>query len=131
MNMVRAGAVDHPRDWRWCGYDELVGTRQRYRLIDVPDLVRRLGIEDTSELRRLHEEAVGDLIARRTLLREALWTESLAVGSHEYVQQIKKTVWQRTSFEEEHVRQDEDSSVWVVREARDAYVADSATEVTL
>ncbi len=34
MNMVRAGAVDHPSQWRWCGYQETVGLRQRYRLID-------------------------------------------------------------------------------------------------
>ena len=38
MNMVRAGIVEHPRDWRWCGYDELVGIRKRYRLIDIAGL---------------------------------------------------------------------------------------------
>ncbi len=30
LNMVRAGAVSHPRDWRWCGYHELSGSRRRY-----------------------------------------------------------------------------------------------------
>ncbi len=34
LNMVRAGVVDHPKDWRWCGHDELVGNRRRYRLLD-------------------------------------------------------------------------------------------------
>ena len=34
LNMVRAGVVSHPREWRWCGYDELTGTRKWYRIID-------------------------------------------------------------------------------------------------
>ena len=32
--MIRAGVVDHPQDWDWCGYRELFGLRRRYRLID-------------------------------------------------------------------------------------------------
>ena len=27
LNMVRAGKVEHPSQWRWCGFDELTGTR--------------------------------------------------------------------------------------------------------
>jgi len=34
LNMVRAGVVSHPREWNWTGYEELVGERKRYRLID-------------------------------------------------------------------------------------------------
>jgi putative transposase len=33
LNMVRAGVVSHPQEWRWCEYDELAGSRQRYRLV--------------------------------------------------------------------------------------------------
>jgi len=43
LNMVRAGAVPHPSAWRWCGYDELIGKRQRYCLLDkeVTQISRR------------------------------------------------------------------------------------------
>lgn len=44
MNMVRAGKVSHPRQWRWCGYDELTGRRQRYRILDVQRLANRLNL---------------------------------------------------------------------------------------
>ena len=126
--MVRAGIVEHPRDWRWCGYDEIVGTRKRYRLIDIQRLLKRLGLDHVKDLARLHAEGVQDLITRRFLKREPLWSESLAVGIREYVDQIKKECWQRTRFDEECVQQDDQSQVWVVREAPDAYVADSGPE---
>jgi len=131
MNMVRAGMVEHPRDWRWCGYDELVGTRKRYRLIDIQQLLRSLDLDDMKDLARLHSEGVDDLIARRSLKREAFWSESLAVGSQEYAEKIKKVLWRRTYFEEECVSQDDQSLAWVVREAPRAYVADSGQKPAL
>jgi putative transposase len=42
LNMVRAGAVKHPSEWRWDGYSELMGLRQRYRLLDMEKLLQRL-----------------------------------------------------------------------------------------
>ena len=39
LNMVRAGKVAHPRDWRWCGHDELIGKRKRYRIVDIDRLL--------------------------------------------------------------------------------------------
>jgi hypothetical protein len=38
LNMVRAGVVSHPSEWSWCGYSELTGARQRYRLLSQPDV---------------------------------------------------------------------------------------------
>lgn len=32
MNMVRAGVVRHPSEWAWCGYNEVVGSRKRYKV---------------------------------------------------------------------------------------------------
>ena len=42
LNMVRAGVVSHPNEWAWCGYHEIFGKRQRYRLLDIKRLVKRL-----------------------------------------------------------------------------------------
>jgi len=39
LNLVRAGLVHHPSEWRWCGYDELTGGRQRYRLLDLDSVL--------------------------------------------------------------------------------------------
>jgi putative transposase len=46
LNMVRAGAVDHPRQWRESGYQEIQQPRARYRIIDREVLCRLLGTTD-------------------------------------------------------------------------------------
>jgi putative transposase len=35
LNMVRAGAVDHPKMWPFCGYNEIQKPPSRYRTIDL------------------------------------------------------------------------------------------------
>jgi putative transposase len=48
LNMVRAGVVCHPRDWPWCGYQEIMGLRQRYRILDLEELAHLRGAGDQS-----------------------------------------------------------------------------------
>jgi putative transposase len=81
LNMVRCGVVKHPCDWEWVGYHEIVGERQRYRLLDVGRLCQRLGAGSVVELRGNLEVALSQRIAAGQLVREGCWTESLAVGS--------------------------------------------------
>jgi len=51
LNMVRCGVVEHPRDWAWVGYHEIMGSRRRYRLVDVDRLCWRLRAENVEEVR--------------------------------------------------------------------------------
>ena len=39
LNMLRAGVVKHPIDWKYCVYHELVGMRKRYCIIDIDRLI--------------------------------------------------------------------------------------------
>jgi len=50
MNMVRAGVVDHPEEWPFCGYNEIQNPRQRYSLIDYPRVISLLQMKDLDEL---------------------------------------------------------------------------------
>ena len=50
MNMVRAGVVDHPEQWPFCGYNEIQSPRQRYALIDYPRVMGLLHMRDFKEL---------------------------------------------------------------------------------
>ena len=96
MNMVRAGVVGHPADWDWCGYREVAGLRERYRILDFERLVEKLEVRDIEEVR----EAYCGLIERRVgaehFAREPEWTEPVAVGSEVSVRQVAgKLGWGR------------------------------------
>jgi putative transposase len=87
LNMVRAGAVKHPKDWEFCGYNEILDPPRRYRLIDRTALLSSCGITDPDEFRTYYEELVAHTLQHGTLRRESLWTNNLAVGSRQYIEQ--------------------------------------------
>ena len=85
LNMVRAGVVRHPSEWRWCGYDELVGSRAQHRVLDRAKILEVVGGGDWEGFRRDYAAAVEAALDRGGLRREPWWTEAIAVGSREYV----------------------------------------------
>lgn len=99
LNMVRCGAVAHPKDWQWLGYHEITRLRRRYRLIDLERLCWRLTAESLEELGRNLEVALAERIAKDQLKREPCWTEGLAVGSREFVESMKPLILSRRETE--------------------------------
>jgi putative transposase len=95
MNMVRCGAVLHPRQWEWVGYHEIMGRRQRYRLIDLDRLCWRMGTNDPEELRRNIEHGLNERIRCRHFQREAFWTQALGVGSRQFLEQTQAMIFTR------------------------------------
>lgn len=85
LNMVRAGAVFHPAQWDVCGYRERQDPPERYRIIDLPALRELLGIHDPGVLQRAHAGWIEEALKTEDCGREKIWSESLAVGSREFV----------------------------------------------
>ncbi|HOW66475.1 MAG TPA: transposase [Candidatus Paceibacterota bacterium] len=113
LNMVRCGVVGHPRDWEWVGYREIIGERQRYRLLDLERLVRRLGAASLEEVRRNLETTLSQRIAEGLLAREGCWTESLAVGSRAFLSAVEPQIQSRREIRVEEVA----SELWALRES--------------
>ena len=86
--MVRAGAVSHPNEWAWCGYHEIVGKRQRYRLLNIKRLVEFLDLTDRKSLAEIHQQHILSSIGDKRLIREDKWTERIAVGSETFLREI-------------------------------------------
>jgi putative transposase len=99
LNMVRCGVVKHPQDWQWVGYHEIMGARQRYRLLDLERLCWRLGGARLEEVRKNLEAGLAERIARDPMKREPCWTESLAVGSALFVEKFKPADFSRRNTE--------------------------------
>ncbi|MBT7065369.1 MAG: transposase [Verrucomicrobia bacterium] len=122
MNMVRAGVVSHPQEWKWCGYDELVGSRRRYRILDIGRLLQSLDVTSEEQLRRYYTEAIRERIEMGRLQRESHWSDSLAVGSEEFVRGTKEKYKRRWTFDLTQLP-GEHKDVWTVREPSVAYNA--------
>lgn len=91
MNMVRAAVVRHPRDWRFCGYDELLrpDVRPRLKLVDTGALTDLVGARDVESLKRMRAEWIDQAIRKGQVGREAFWTESVAVGSADFLARFR------------------------------------------
>lgn len=87
LNMVRAGVVDHPSQWRWCGYREIQQPKNRYRLIDDSALKRLLFVGNSKELAAAHRNWV-DTELEKKLARKDCFSKSLAFGSQAFVDKI-------------------------------------------
>ena len=87
LNMVRAGRVKHPKDWEFCGYNEILDPPKRYRLIDQGALFSCSGIPDPDDFKSYYKDLVAYTLRYGSLKRESIWTKSLAVGSRQYIEQ--------------------------------------------
>ena len=69
------------------------------------------------ELRRNLAASLAERIARAELKRQACWTESLAVGSLEFVKQIRPLILSRRETD----IVDHPDHIWVLQESTPAY----------
>lgn len=117
LNMVRAGVVAAPKAWKWCGYDELTGRRQRYRLLDWEAVLKWQPRGTREDFALEYETAIATVIQRRELQRNPIWTESIAVGSEAFVTKVVEGLENRRVLEQTEVA----DGVWAVRERETPY----------
>ena len=143
LNMVRAGVVKHPKDWEFCGYNEIIDPPERYRLIDRNALFSSCGITDPDEFRTYYENLIAYTLQHGSLSRESLWTNSMAVGSRQYIEQnhdkfgrqykikaLPAPAFNMNQYGQIRVKQDsvsgENAGIedYVIKESQSAYDAD-------
>lgn len=116
LNMVRAGVVSHPQQWREAGYHEIQTPRETYRVIDRAALSDLLAMAE-EELASAHEEWVRSKLADRDRAREAEWSSAIAVGSRAYVEQVQRDLGSRGRYR----RIEEGNGAAVLRDADGLY----------
>ncbi len=92
LNMVRSGVVDHPKMWPFCGYNEIQDPPRRYRIIDMDSLVKLMGFTDARELQSAHKRWIEASLQVDKPERENPWTESIAVGSKLFVEEVRTSL---------------------------------------
>src|ERR1041385_1385708 len=117
LNMVRCGVVKHPREWEWVGYHEIMGHRQRYRLLDLDRLCWRLRANSVDEVQMNLDASLTERLSQDAVKREGHWTESLAVGSRRFVERIEPRIRSRLEMEVLPVVE----NIWELREGTSPY----------
>ena len=97
LNMVRANVVAHPADWDESGYREIQRLPQRYRIIDVATLQHLFGCATPEAVRALVIARTARALAEEKIRRDPAWTESLAVGSRQFLVQVKQSLGLRAA----------------------------------
>lgn len=99
LNMVRAGVVQHPAQWEIGGYHEIQQQRPRKRIVDRAALAEALGIA-LDQLSEAHREWVEVALRNAEQQRQALWTESVAVGGVDFVERVQRELGGRAHYRE-------------------------------
>ena len=89
LNMVRAGVVDHPSRWPFCGYSEIQKPIRENILIDYDRLQQLSGFDTYDRLTENHKKWVETLLADGDNTRDDKWSRSIAVGSQDFTENIK------------------------------------------
>ena len=92
MNMVRAGVVEHPTQWEFCGYNEIQGPRKRKGIIDFDRLMELLGFKNHDELKDAHCKWVDSAQKIGKGFKENKWTQRIAVGSKTFIEKMKESL---------------------------------------
>jgi REP element-mobilizing transposase RayT len=85
LNMVRAGAVDHPAKWIFSGYHEIQNPRERYRIIDYKKLMSLLEMKDITQLQETCRNRIEECLTSNKIAKDEQWSESIAVGSESFI----------------------------------------------
>ena len=88
MNMVRAGVVDHPEEWKQSGYNEIQNPRKRYGLINYDYLMKLLSFSEYDSLKAAHNQWVENALTQ-TNKKDQVWTKSIAVGDKQFIEKTK------------------------------------------
>ena len=87
--MVRAGIVDHPSQWLFCGYNEIQKARRKNVLINYNRLRELVGVATYDQVKQYHKGWVEEYLGDGNNLRDEKWTKSIAVGRKEFVKSVK------------------------------------------
>ncbi len=95
FNMLRAKAVEHPRDWDVTGCRELLGIKERYRVINRKRLLQCLAICDWEHFLPWYQRTIETEVERRYFHRQPFWSEALAVGEPTWLESVAPRVSRR------------------------------------
>ncbi|MBU0485554.1 MAG: transposase [Proteobacteria bacterium] len=91
LNMVRTGKIMHPGQWEASGYNEIQNPPDRYTILDRKLLMRLCQVSDSKQMSVIHQQWITDALdADISKKRDAVWSESVAVGGELFLEAINE-----------------------------------------
>jgi putative transposase len=113
---VRAGVVTNPSDWAHSGYREIQDPPKRYGIVNLRELSSLCGFDQTADLQQAHRDWVKEALSREGVVREANWSEAVAIGSWSFVNKVKTEL----GFKAAHREVMERAGTYALREKSEA-----------
>jgi putative transposase len=120
LNMVRAGVVTHPIQWKYCGYREIEERPERYTVIDLEELSALCGFVEVGDFQKAHREWVEEALMVNAEMRDDHWSESIAVGSLAFLEQVKSELGAKAV----HRQFEQVGEAYALREPSESYAGD-------
>lgn len=117
LNMVRAGVVNHPGQWKESGFYEIQKPHKRYAIIDLQSLSELSGVADLRDFQRAQGQWVEHGLENGLAVRDDGWSEGIAVGSSAFVEKVKNQLGVKAT----HRDVIEAYAIYVLREPSEAY----------
>jgi len=100
LKMIRAGAVNDPINWDFCGYQDIQRYRKRNVLIYYDALCSTFGANNMNHMKNLQIEMIENYQSKYGLKRCSEWTEAIAIGSPQYLENFRMQVKRKGVFAE-------------------------------
>ena len=100
-------------EWKKSGFYEIQKPSKRYTVIDLQNLTALCGFVELADLQRSQRQRVEQALENDLALRDARWSEAIAVGSLAFVEKIKGELGSKAmhreveQFEGTHVLREE------------------------
>jgi putative transposase len=86
LNMVRAGVVNHPKDWLHGGYYEIQNPTKQYRLINTKRLCQLLSLDSEDSLRTDRAMWINNALKQDKVYKDEKWIKNLAIGGFDFTE---------------------------------------------
>jgi len=131
FRMVRTGAVSHPLEWKFCGYNEIHNPRKRYALINYKKLTELLHSRSIEDFKNTYNRWIEEALRIDRHIRDSKWTQSVAVGGKEFIEMTKDRLGYRAegrkvvkSGEDYQLREQQVSYIVPERKLRSGTIVD-------
>ncbi len=85
LNMLRAGVVRHPAEWKYGSFNEFVEKTQRCCIINKDELLKSLQISNFEDFKKWYILTLDDKLGGIASSRQKFWSKAIAVGDEDWL----------------------------------------------